>query len=373
MNNTPSRAEFNEEENELKLFGSWTLHSVVSIKKALNQYSIILPKLTINLNHIEKLDTIATWYLTKFARRLEKNGASVSFVCEQDKYQKLIDLVNKNVPKNASDLSSQPKINFFARIGIKSIFLFFEGISWLNFIGEVFLVAMGVFKKPKRLRLKYLFNIVEHNGYHALPLLGFLSFLIGVVLTYQIGLELRLYGANIFIINLLGLAILREFGPLLTAIIISGRTGSAYTAQLGLMKSNQEIDALATMGHSPAEFLILPRILGLILVMPLLTVWADIFGIFGGIIMAKAILGISYYDFLSRFPASVTVTTYVIGLIKAPVFALIIGIVGCFHGFKVTGSAESIGSQTTRSVVIAIFSVIIADALFSILQSWLGI
>ncbi|MHB1222257.1 MAG: MlaE family ABC transporter permease, partial [Gammaproteobacteria bacterium] len=212
-------------------------------------------------------------------------------------------------------------------------------------------------------------NVIYSTGYLGLPIIGLLSFLIGVVLTYQMGLQLKTYGANIYIVDLLGLSVLREFSPLITAIMVAGRTGSAFTAQLGMMKLNQEIDALDTMGVTPGELLLLPRILGLTLVLPLLTVWADIFGVFGGMVMANNMLGISWYDFLHRFPNVIPLKNLLIGVGKAPIFALLIASIGCFQGMLVKGGAESVGRNTTRSVVLSIFFIIVADAAFSVILS----
>jgi phospholipid/cholesterol/gamma-HCH transport system permease protein len=209
-------------------------------------------------------------------------------------------------------------------------------------------------------------TIIYRNGYQALPIIFLLSFMIGVILAYQMGLQLKNYGANIYIVDLLGLSILREFGPLITAIMVAGRTGSAFTAQLGIMKVNQEIDALNTMGVTPAELLILPRIAGLLITLPLLTIWSDISAVVGGMVMSNNILNITWYDFLQRFPIVIPLKTLIIGLGKAPVFALIIASIGCFQGVRVKGSADSVGLNTTRSVVLSIFFIIVADAIFSV-------
>lgn len=193
--------------------------------------------------------------------------------------------------------------------------------------------------------------------------------MIGVVLTYQMGLQLRTYGADIFIVDLLGLSVLREFAPLLTAIMVAGRTGSAFAAELGIMKINQELDALDTMGVTPGELLILPRIIGLVVALPLLTIWSCIFSIFGGMVMANSMLSITFYDFLHRFPTVIPLKTLLIGIGKTPVFALLIATIGCLQGMRVAGSADSVGRNTTRSVVLGIFFIIVADALFSIILS----
>jgi phospholipid/cholesterol/gamma-HCH transport system permease protein len=195
----------------------------------------------------------------------------------------------------------------------------------------------------------------------------------GVVIAYQGAVQLKLYGANIYVADLVGYSMLRELAPLLTAILICGRTGSAYAAKIGTMKVREEIAALQTMGVPPVDLLVLPKLLSLIIVMPLLTVFADIMSVFGGMVMANAQLGIGFNAFLERLEEAIDFTTFMIGIIKAPVFAAIIAIVGCFQGFQVEGSAESVGRHTTISVVQSIFLVIIVDAMFSILFSVLGI
>ena len=187
------------------------------------------------------------------------------------------------------------------------------------------------------------------------------------------GLQLETYGANIFIAYLSGMAIFREFAPLITAIIVAGRTSSAFTAQLGSMKINEEIDALLTMGLSPTELLVLPKVIGLLLVFPLLIFWADVFSILGAMLMSKSMLDVGYVDFLQRLKATVGLDQLMLGLYKAPAFAILIALVGCFQGFRVESTADSLGSQTTKSVVQALFLIIIADAIFSIAYSWLGL
>jgi phospholipid/cholesterol/gamma-HCH transport system permease protein len=188
----------------------------------------------------------------------------------------------------------------------------------------------------------------------------------GIVIAYQGADQLQRFGANIFIADLVGLAMLRELSPLLTAIIIAGRSGSAYTAQIGTMKVTEEIDALRTIGVAPQELLVLPKMLALIIVMPLLTVYTDVTGVLGGMIMAQSKLNVSFGVFLDRLDEAISLSSYVTGISKAPVFAMIVALVGCYRGFQVTGSAESVGTQTTLSVVQSIFLVIVTDAIFSV-------
>jgi phospholipid/cholesterol/gamma-HCH transport system permease protein len=241
--------------------------------------------------------------------------------------------------------------------------------DYLRFVGELTMEGLRVSKYPKKFRWAALASVIDKTGLRALPIIALLSFMIGVVMAYQMGTQLRNYGANLFIVDFLGLSILREFGPLLTAIMVAGRTGSAFTAQLGTMNINQEIDALNTMGVTPAELLLLPRIVGLLITLPLLVMWADIFGIIGGMLTAHSMLGVTPHDFLLRFNRVIPLRTLFIGLGKAPVFALLIASIGCFEGLRVHGSSDSVGLQTTRSVVLSIFFIIVADAVFSILFS----
>ena len=217
-----------------------------------------------------------------------------------------------------------------------------------------------------------LYNI-RSAGFDALPIVGLLSFLLGIVVAYQGADQLRQYGANIFVADLVGLSMLREFAPLITAIIIAGRSGSAYAAQIGTMSVTEEIDAMRTLGIAPLDLLVLPKILALLIALPLLTVFADVLGVFGGMIMARAQLGVGFGEFLDRFVKAVSITAYLIGICKAPVFAAIIAVVGCFQGFRTKGGADSVGRQTTRSVVQSIFLVIVADALFSVAFSALDL
>lgn len=228
-------------------------------------------------------------------------------------------------------------------------------------------------KRRVGLPWKSFLQTIELTGYNALPIVGLLSFLVGLVLSYQIGMQLNTYGAGIFTVDLLGLGILREFGPLIAAIIVAGRSGSAFTAELGSMNINQEIDALKTFGVSPTEYLVFPRLMGMLVSFPLLAIWSDIFGVLGGMIMLKYMMHIGFAEFLIRFQEKVALKTLILGLIKTPIFAFVIASVGCFRGFQVQSDSTSVGKQTTMSVVQSIFLIIIIDAIFSIVFSLQGL
>ena len=246
-------------------------------------------------------------------------------------------------------------------------------VDMLAFVGESIMALLSAIRHPGRIRWRELLDDVYQTGVNALPIVGLLSFLMGVVIAYQGAVQLKLYGANIYVADLVGHSMLRELAPLLTAILICGRTGSAYAAKIGTMKVREEIAALQTIGVPPVELLVLPKLMSLIIVRPLLSVYADMMSVFGGMVMANLQLGIGFNAFLERLEEAISMSTFMIGIGKAPVFAAIIAIVGCFQGFKVEGSAESVGRHTTISVVQSIFMVIIVDAMFSILFSMLGI
>lgn len=259
-----------------------------------------------------------------------------------------------------------PRHGLLHRCGQQAVAGGQQALAFVAFVGEVGMALAAALRHPQRLRWRVVLREVEIGGFQALPIVGLTSFLLGVVVAYQGAEQLRNYGANVFVVELVGYAMLREFAPLITAIIIAGRSGSAYAAQIGTMVVTEEVDALRTLGISPQERLVLPKLLALALALPLLTVFADVTGVFGGMVMARSQLDIGFGEFTSRFGRVMQGTAFLIGVGKALVFAFIIVLIGCFQGFRTRGSADSVGRQTTLSVVQAIFLVIVVDAVFSV-------
>ncbi|MDC0948406.1 ABC transporter permease [Gammaproteobacteria bacterium] len=244
----------------------------------------------------------------------------------------------------------------------------------LEFLGRVVVYMIRALLAPRRrIRITALVHHLERTGIDSLPIVGMLTFLVGVVLAYMSADQLKQFGAEIFTINLLGISILREMGILITAIIIAGRSGSAFTAQIGAMKVNQEIDAMRTIGIEPMEVLVIPRVLALVIAMPLLALFANFMGVLGGAVMIVTTLDISVSQFLRQFQQAVAIDHLWIGLVKAPIFGFIIALVGCYEGLNVSSNAESVGMRTTRSVVQSIALVIIVDAVFVVFFSAIGI
>lgn len=359
---------YDEQHKKLHCEGDWDVGNLKVLSQTVKNIKVKPNKtITIDGGKLNKLDSAGAWFLSQYQTQLEHQNIQVDLINFKEHQLHLLQIVNSKISQD--NIPAREKLGLVARTGKGTLKQLKEMTNYLSFVGLLSLEALRITLNVRHWRIPEVFQIIYQSGFLALPIIALLSFMIGVVITYQMGLQLINYGANIYIVDLLGLAILREFGPLLTAIMVAGRTGSSFTAQLGMMKINQEIDALNTMGITPAEILLLPRITGLFIALPLLTIWADVFGVLGGIVMSKVTLGITPYDFLTRFPQVIKLRNLFIGLGKAPIFALIIATVGCYEGMRVKTSAQSVGHNTTRSVVLSIFFIIVADALFSIIFS----
>lgn len=272
-----------------------------------------------------------------------------------------------NTPNLTSPGQPAPLRNWLTHLGKRTVASVGEVFALLSFTGEIALTCLRLLRWRSTL-----FNL-QIGGFDALPIIGLSAALLGLVVAYQGADQLRHYGANIFVVELVGYAMLREFAPLISAIIIAGRSGSAYAAQIGTMLVTEEIDAMRTIGIDPLEMLVLPKLFAMLLALPLLTLFADVTGVLGGMLMAQSRLGVTYPEFLQRFATQVPLSALLLGLGKSVVFALVITVLGCFQGFRTRGNADSVGRQTTRSVVLAIFFVIMADAVFSVVFSILDL
>jgi phospholipid/cholesterol/gamma-HCH transport system permease protein len=358
---------------QIRCTGAWTLSGLSGLGRRLAERDWPEGDLTLDGSRLSRLDTSGALRLLLLAERLEAAGRRVRFVDWRAGDQALLDLVRQRRSDMGTPPAPLPPLSPLAELGRLTLEHGRNAAAFLSFIGEVSVVLARSLLQPGRIRWKALVAVIETAGVNALPIVALLSFLIGVVIAYQGGVQLKSYGANIFVVELVTLTLLRELAPLLTAIIVAGRTGSAFTAQIGTMRVTEEVDALATIGINPLQLLVLPKLLGLIIVLPLLSLFADVLGVLGGMVMAAVQLDVSFREFFERIPQAVSVTSLLIGIGKAPVFAAIIALVGCYQGFQVRASAESVGRQTTLSVVQSIFLVIIADAVFSVIFSTLGI
>jgi phospholipid/cholesterol/gamma-HCH transport system permease protein len=361
----------------LRAEGQWLVGSAADLDLRLRELQMPSGRQVIlDLAGIERLDTAGAWLLLRTEQELAAHGNRVEPVNLRPNLEPLFEQLRARGAVSPPPHPIPPHhtlIGFVARIGEVTVGIVRRGYSMLGFLGLVSVTIAQLLRHPARLRATATVRQMEQTGLDAMPIVGLLSFLIGVVMAYQGADQLRRFGAEIYTVNLLGVAILRELGVLLAAIIIAGRSGSAFTAQIGTMQVNQEVDALRTLGLDPVEVLVLPRMFGLMFTLPLLVFYADAMGLLGGCLMTWLDLGISIPAFLDQLRNAVTKWTLWIGVIKAPFFAAIIALVGCYEGFNVSGSAESVGRLTTQSVVESIFLVIVADAAFSILFSMLRI
>lgn len=347
--------------------GDWTLAGMVGFGHRLD--SLVWPEAeetVVDFAEVANFDTAGAWGIAALVRRAAPRR--LVLVGLKPEFERLVRLVAQRLPTAGfPPLPAPPP--WLARLGEAVLRRLGEGVRLLGFLGSAIETLWAMLPHRRHWRLGSVAAHIQHTGVEALGLVGLLSFLVGMVIAYQGASQLARYGANIFVVDLVAHSILRELAPLLVAVIVAGRSGSAFAAQIGVMNVGEEIDALRTLGLSPLEILVVPRVLALLVVMPLLTVYAEIMGLAGGAVVAFLQLDVDPYAFLDRFDDTIRLSTFLFGIGKAPVFALIVAIVGCYHGFCASGGADSVGRHTTLSVVQAIFLVIIVDAVFSVLAS----
>ena len=373
MNKSHLTSSFFENRLSLKFSGEFTLYEISKYKTQIDNLDLSqIKNLELDLENLLYIDTAASIYINNFQKEFVIRGIEISIVSSNKDIQDTIKLVSKQ-DKNLRSTQSVAQSSFVQKLG-KYVYDNYKGfLLFIAFIGELFTNKFYYVKSVKNIRFKEIAYEINENAIKAFWIIALTSFLIGLVVAYQSAYQLKLYGANIFIVDMIGISMLRELAPLITAIVIAGRSGSAFTAQIGAMKITQELDAMRTMGFDPYAFLVVPRILALMISMPILIFVADIMGTLGGILVASLDLGITIELFLDRFSEVVDVKHFYIGIIKGPFFAFLIATIGIYRGLVVKDDTQSIGFNTTKSVVESIFAVIICDALFSIAFTNLGI
>ena len=358
----------------LTLSGDWTIRTADGLDRTLRAVEGAGGRAAIDLSGIERMDTTGAWLIERTKRALQDGGMQVELRGASGDHTILLDRIETLCTEPVEHLPpSSGLARFLNRVGRGTIDAMIEARDLLNFLGITTVATWRSIAHPGRIRFVSLVSHLERVGLNAMPIVGLLAFLIGVVMAYQGADQLRAFGAEIYTVNLLGISILREMGILMTAIMIAGRSGSAFTAQIGTMQVNEEIDAMRTIGLDPIEVLVLPRAYALFIALPLLTVYADFMGLLGGATMSILILDITLQQYIERIREVVPIWAFWVGLIKAPVFGFVIALVGCREGLKVRGSADSVGRQTTKSVVVSIFLVMALDAIFSIFFSAVGV
>jgi phospholipid/cholesterol/gamma-HCH transport system permease protein len=370
---------------ELQLSGEWRALKLPEIDAALAQLDLAgISKVLIVADRVAALDLSGAWRLRELVQQLASRNIEASFRGGEPDQLRLIDktLADENTHAagavaegtGAGALSDDAVAAAEAAIrrplidiGRHAVRFFRHLRSGVAFFGRVFVTAARALLQPRRFRPISIARHVYDTGITAIPIVALIAFLISVIIAYMSAQQLRSFGAEIFVVDLVTIGVLRELGVLLTAIIVAGRSGSAFSAEIGAMKLNEEVDALHATGVDPFEVLVLPRVLGLVIALPLLTVIADIIGLMGGALLCRYLLDMPLTQFVTRVEESIAPTTFWVGIIKSPVFALLIAMAGAYRGMQVRGSSRELGRLTTVAVVQAIFLVILADAAFAVL------
>ncbi|HEX4077897.1 MAG TPA: MlaE family lipid ABC transporter permease subunit [Rhizomicrobium sp.] len=370
------RLEKDARSSRLVLGGEWIVAEAARMNQALRALKFAgLTEIAIDGSAITMLDSAGAWLILRAKYALEAAHVRVTGPDLPERYRTLYErLVQEALAPPVTHPPRYGVEQFLERIGRATIHILHQSYDIVGFLGRVSVETWEAITSPRReLPFPAFIQQIEETGLTALPIVGMLAFLLGIVLAYQGADQLKRFNAQIYTIDFLGVGFLREIGGLVTAIIVAGRSGSAFTAQIGTMRVNEETDAMQTIGLNVAEILVLPRVLGLMVALPLLTFFADVVGIIGGMVMTYFDLGYTIPAFMRELESAITLKTLLVGLVKAPVFAFVIALVGCFEGLRVERNAASVGRLTTRSVVESIFLIIALDAVFSILFSVLGI
>jgi phospholipid/cholesterol/gamma-HCH transport system permease protein len=356
--------------------GAWTAPNVTALERLSDG---IAPKiaaansLEIDMSDVGEIDTIGAWLLEKISRDAAQAGRTANFTGVSDRYAGLIDEVRQvNRHQPTPHPKPNPIIAKLDEIGRSAWSATADVAVFLDMLGALGTALLGVLRRPRSLRLTSLAYQIYRVGWQAIPIMLLITFLIGAIIAQQGIFHFRKFGADSYVVDMVGILVLRELGVLIVAIMVAGRSGSAYTAELGSMKMREEIDALSTMGLDPIEVLVLPRIIALVIALPILAFIGSMAALYGGLLTAWFYGGMQPSVFIARLHDAVSITSFEVGMWKAPFMALVIGIVACSEGLRVKGSAESLGLQTTTSVVKSIFLVIVLDGLFAVFFASIG-
>jgi phospholipid/cholesterol/gamma-HCH transport system permease protein len=367
---TPPRWELSRtgEETVVAISGCWIAEQASSMETAIAGMAVSMKKsrrVSVDLSRLDRLDTVGAWLLDRTRHELRTQGYAVVFSNAREEHRILLDEVDHYEIPPEQEVKHASPFSLLVSLGQRVSDLGKDLLSGLGFLGEFMVALSHMLAKPRLFRATSLVNQLDLVALRGVAIIVLISFLVGGIIAQQGIFQLRQFGATSFVVDLVGILTLRELGVLLTSIMLAGRSGSAFTAEIGSMKMREEIDAIRVMGLEPMEVLIVPRLLALIIGLPMLTFLSDLSALVGGGMVAWVYEGISPQSFVTRLKDAIALNTFMVGIIKAPFMALIIGLIACIEGFAVQGSAESLGRHVTSSVVKAIFMVIVADGLFA--------
>jgi phospholipid/cholesterol/gamma-HCH transport system permease protein len=355
--------------------GAWTSTNArpleLEIDAAARRHAAV-KQVAIDMGGVERLDTFGAWLLERLVRAFQSRGAATEIVGLKQDYRALIDELHQIKLEVPSQRRGIGVTEALASVGRTMANVGDTLLGILNMLGAICVAFGRVIAHPRRFRFTSLVHQLDNVGWKGVPIILLITFLVGAIISQQGIFHFRKFGADIYVVDMIGILVLRELGVLIVCIMVAGRSGSAYTAELGSMKMREEVDALRTMGFDPVEVLVLPRILALIIGVPILTFLGSLAALYGGGLVAWLYGGIDPDIFLQRLKEAIDVKTFEVGMIKAPFMALVVGVVACVEGMKVKGSSESLGLQTTASVVESIFLVIVLDGFFAIFFASIG-
>ena len=355
--------------------GAWTAENAHDLEALIDseiRRDGTISHVVIDMGRVDRLDTFGAWLLERLTRSFSARGCDTKVTGLKEDYRALIDEVHGVKREHKAEHHGSQLASTIASVGENIVSVGHSFGAMVNMLGALVVVLARIVSHPRRFRFTSMVHQLDNVGWRAVPIILLITFLIGCIIAQQGIFHFRKFGADIYVVDMVGILVLRELGVLIVAIMVAGRSGSAYTAELGSMKMREEIDALRTMGFDPIEVLILPRIVALVIGVPILTFLGSMAALYGGGLVCWLYGGIDPDIFLARLKEAITLDHFKVGLIKAPFMALIVGVVACVEGLAVKGSAESLGLQTTASVVESIFLVIVLDGLFAILFASIG-
>jgi phospholipid/cholesterol/gamma-HCH transport system permease protein len=348
------------------------LHAFNSEVQTLFQ-KMIPAGLTVDLAGLDFLDSAGALALIELENQARSRSITYELVSLPDKARGIMGLIDPKALTTPPLITDRKTGNILERVGDETLAILGDFKRVLIFLGELLGALTHALFHPRAVRWEDVIFYMKRAGVDGLPIVGLISLLLGLILAFMSSLQLKQFGANIYVASLLAIAIVKELGPIMTAILVAGRSGSAFAAEIGTMMVNEEVDALTTMGFTPVRFLAVPKVLAAMIVVPLLTIYADLFGILGGVIVGVLGLDLTVYTYLKETQRSLSLLDIITSLIKSGVFAVLIAGIGCQRGFEVRGGAEAVGSATTSAVVAAIFLIIVTDSAFALVFQYLHI
>jgi len=328
-------------------------------------------KLRVDLSEIDYLDSAGALGLIQLEDKTKARSIPIEFVNVTDEAKRIMGLIERKALTVKPLASEKRSGNLIEQVGDGTLKIVNDFISVMTFLGELLTALFYSLLHPRSVRWEDVLFYMKRTGLEGLPIVGLINFLLGLIIAFMSSLQLRQFGANIYVASLVGVAMVSELGPIMTAIIVAGRSGSAFAAEIGTMMVNEEVDALVAMGFDPIRFLAVPKVLAAMLVVPILTLYADFFGVSGGLVVGVLGLDLTVYTYVQETMKVISVATIVKSLIKSAVFAAMIAGIGCQRGFQVRGGAEAVGALTTSAVVAAIFLTIVIDSAFAILFTYI--